>query len=113
MRKIEYNTFNDKDKFLEVCLYNFDILHNKYGYYFSNLCSEIKDIEILLSKKKDFYNHRCNVYYTEEEAYFVQYRKNDIIVYVLLEYNGCQIAHKLVKDLEKINVVAEEILEPW
>ena len=113
MRKIDYYTFNDKDKFLEVCKENFDILHNKYGYYFPNLCSGIKDIEILLNKKKDFYNHRCNVYYTDDECYFVEYRKNDIIVEVLLECIGSQIAHKLAKDLEKMNFKKAEEIKPW
>ena len=113
MRKIDYYTFNDKDNFIKKCKDNFDVLHNKYGYYFPNLCSKINDIEELLKKKKDYYNHRCNVYYTEDECYFVEYRKNDIIVEVLLEYNGAQIAHKLTKELEKINVKKEEVIEPW
>lgn len=113
MRKINYFTFDDKDKFLETCKEQFTTLHDDYGYYFCNLCNKINDIEILLSKKKDYHNHRCNVYFIEDECYFVEYRKNIIIVEVLLDCNGAQIAHKLTKDLEKINVEKEEIIEPW
>ena len=112
-RKIEYWSFNDKDEFLKVCNEQFDILHNKYGYFFCNLCNEIKDIEVLLAKKKDFYNHRCNVYYTKEDCYFVSYRKSTIIVEVLVDCAGPQIAHKLTKDLEKMNFKKEEEIKPW
>ena len=113
MRKIDYYTFDDKDKFLEACSESFKVLHNIYHYYFANLCNEIKDIEVLLSKKKDFYKNRCTIYYIKDECYFVMYRKSDISVNVLLECNGCQIAHKLTKDLEKLNVTKEEEIKPW
>lgn len=113
MRKIEYYTFNDKDKFLKVCIDQFKILHDSYGYYFCNLCSRVNDIEKLLNSKKDYYNHRCNVYYVDTECFFVSYRKSMIIVEVLLDCNGAQIAHKLTKELEKLNVTKEEEIKPW
>lgn len=113
MRKIEYYTFNDKDKFLEVCNEQFDVLHNKYGYYFCNLCSRINDVEKLVNSKKDYYNHRCNIYYTDNECFFVSYRKSVIVVEVLIECNGPQIAHKLAKDCEKLNIKKEEEIKPW
>ena len=113
MRSIDYYTFNKKEDFLKVCTDQFYVLHNTYKYYFCNLCNKINDIEDLLKRKKDYYNHRCNIYYTNDECFFVSYRKNNIVVEVLLDCNGAQIAHKLTKDLEKLNIKEEEPDPVW
>lgn len=112
-RRIDYITFNDKDNYIEVCKEHFKVLHDEYGFYFCNLCNRINSIDGLLKKKKDYCNHRCNVYYMDDECYFVCYKKNVITVDVLLDYNGSQVAHKLTKELEKLNIQKEEIIEPW
>ena len=107
MRPIKYFSFYEKDKFVECCKNQFRVLHNTYGYYFCDLCTGITDIENLLKKKKDYVNHRVNVYYTEDECYMVCYQKNSIIVEVLLDCKGTAIAHKLVKDFLKLKEVDE------
>lgn len=113
MRPVNYFTYNLVTEFLASCEIQFTVLHNDYGYYYCDLCNRINDIEELLKKKKDYHNHRCNVYYIDDECYFVSYLKNTIEVYVLLDCCGPQVAHKLVDVLKKINVKKEEKIEPW
>ena len=112
-RLVTFYTYYDKYKFLKKCEDEFTVLHNTYGYYFCNLCTKINDIENVIKKKKDYYNHRCNIYYTDDECFFVAYKKYTIIIEVLLECQGNQIGHKLAKDLEKMNIVKEEEIKPW
>ena len=111
MRKIKYFTFDDEQEFKNKCLDEYTTLCNTYGYYFGDVCSAINDIEVLLSKKKDFYTHRVAVYYTKEECYLAIYRKYDIIIEVLLECNGCQIAHWVERKLSEIKRIKKLIDE--
>lgn len=103
MRKINYYTFNEEDDFKKVNIESANILIHQYGYYFGNVCSNIKDITTLVKSKKDYYNHRIALYYIKNECFVVNYKKNSIDVEVLLDCNGCQIAHYMLKQFTAIN----------
>ena len=103
MRKIDFFTYNNEDKFKDDCVQTATILIANYDFFYGESCNEIKDIEVLVKSKKDYYAHRIAIYYIKDECYFVLYRKNDIRVEVLTDCNGCQIAHFLAGRFKKIN----------
>ena len=103
MRKINFFNFNKEDEYKEMCTVTAAKLIGNYDFFFGGTCSLIKDIEILVKSKKDYYQHKIAIYYIQDECYFVLYRKNDIAVEVLTDCNGCQIAHFLCNRLKKIN----------
>lgn len=83
-RPIQYVSEN-KDRWLNYIPTVIKKLSKDYHFYWSTMCHNINDLQVLLKKKKDDYKHRMALYHDQCNYYFVVYRKDTIIVYALTE----------------------------
>ena len=84
MRYIHYTAL-DKQEWLNYIPTLIKTLSEDYHFYWSTLCHHIKDLDTLISKKKDWYKGKMALYNDEHMYYFVVYCKNKIDVYKLVE----------------------------
>ena len=111
MRPLEIKSFFDEKEFTNKCIDTFSILLYDFDYHYNDMCHEIKDLDKVLKKKKDWYRKVITVYYIQDECYFVAYRKHDIWINVLNECKGCSVAHGLAKKFTEIHNKKKELEE--